>query len=79
MMNVAPDCDGWHLARNQPLLECLSLDIDTQLIFTAIHSAFTHVFNNLSSDMGILVANILTDNQFKGSFKVSRRLMVKVM
>ena len=36
MMNVAPDCDGWHLARNQPLLECLSSNIDTQLIFTAI-------------------------------------------
>ena len=32
MMNVAPDCDGWNLARNQPLLECLSFNIDTQLI-----------------------------------------------
>ena len=32
MMNVAPDCDGWNLARNQPLLECLSFNIDTQMI-----------------------------------------------
>ena len=32
MMNVAPDCDGWNLARNQPLLECLSFNIDTRLI-----------------------------------------------